>query len=233
MDGEERNRDPSARRGRERRDNFIEDSLDPPPPPPPRTRCNYSSITQSRPPRVPYNQITGRDSDIKLSSIDSDPKKRCVSLLRAATLDWTKPTRERKEGREGEREGGGSLNLALEFDGTSRIKRPLCNPRGDRANVSKQGWRRLKEREKKKKVKEGWWYRLLSGGGERVVKNWGGRWSVTGQRWFGFRNEGGGRKGGFESRWETMFRAISRYRLVDTYIFFINFVSRNMTGIEN
>lgn len=100
MDGEERNRDPSARRGRERRDNFIEDSLDPPPPP--RTRCNYSSITQSRPPRVPYNQITGRDSDIKLSSIDSDPKKRCVSLLRAATLDWTKPTRERKEGREGE-----------------------------------------------------------------------------------------------------------------------------------
>lgn len=172
MDGEERNRDPSARRGRERRDNFIEDSLDPPPPPPPRTRCNYSSITQSRPPRVPYNQITGRDSDIKLSSIDSDPKKRCVSLLRAATLDWTKPTRERKEGREGEREGGGSLNLALEFDGTSRIKRPLCNPRGDRANVSKQGWRRLKEREKKKKgkrrkrdddivcypaVEKGWW----------------------------------------------------------------------------
>lgn len=41
----------------------------------------------------------------------------------------------------------------LEFDGTSRIKRPLCNPRGDRANVSKQGWRRLKEREKKKKGK--------------------------------------------------------------------------------
>lgn len=190
MDGEERNRDPSARRGRERRDNFIEDSLDPPPPPPPRTRCNYSSITQSRPPRVPYNQITGRDSDIKLSSIDSDPKKRCVSLLRAATLDWTKPTRERKEGREGEREGGASTSRSSLME-----RRGLSGRCVTRANVSKQGWRRLKEREKKKKVKEGWWYRLLSGGGERVVKNWGGRWSVTGQRWFGFRNEGGGRKG--------------------------------------
>lgn len=167
MDGEERNRDPSARRGRERRDNFIEDSLDPPPPPPPRTRCNYSSITQSRPPRVPYNQITGRDSDIKLSSIDSDPKKRCVSLLRAATLDWTKPTRERKEGREGEREGGASTSRSSLME-----RRGLSGRCVTRANVSKQGWRRLKEREKKKKgkrrkrdddivcypaVEKGWW----------------------------------------------------------------------------
>lgn len=153
MDGEERNRDPSARRGRERRDNFIEDSLDPPPPPPPRTRCNYSSITQSRPPRVPYNQITGRDSDIKLSSIDSDPKKRCVSLLRAATLDWTKPTRERKEGREGEREGGASTSRSSLMERRGLSGRCVTRAEIVQTYPSKDGedWKKGK---KKKKVKD-------------------------------------------------------------------------------
>lgn len=69
----ERNQDPSMRRG----GNAITSSKIASTPPPLPTRCN-SSITQSRP-RVPYNQITGRDSDIKLSSIDSDrPIRRTV-----------------------------------------------------------------------------------------------------------------------------------------------------------